>query len=591
MENNNEKSVGYIISNRVRRYGGAPAARDATDALTYSQLYVEATQLGSQITEQQPGQGQCIAVAGPANVRTLVTLLAIVLSGNYYVYADLSQPRAWLTAQLARLNCRRMIYSGDNPPDALPEGLTLLPAKARRHAVAGELPAFAPTQAAYVNFSSGSTGEPKAIACTHAGIVRLCQQQTFLDFDARPVFLFHSPLSFDAATLEIWGALLSGGCCVIHQEKMLTPQSLRQAIDLHGVNTLWLTASLFNALVDADVSCLRGLRTVLTGGDTLSVPHVRKALTAHPTVRFVNGYGPTENTTFTCCHVIQQEDVQGDDIPIGRAIAGTQVKLVDSQGEPVTMPGISGEIYALGEGLALGYLGDVARTAQAFVTLDGTRAYRTGDLACYDAQGNLRFLGRADSQVKINGYRINLNEIENRLRAVPGVEDCTLLVQQHQGAKRLIAALQADDDRPAREAAEHFPSWERPSGWFCVRALPLTRHGKVDRRALLAQWQAHQAQAPDPAMTRQEAACARWWSQLLGYPVTTRDQHFFTSGGNSLHALRLLAACHQHYADVPFSLHDLHQHATLAAFAALLTRKGMDAGAFLNPTPEGVLVL
>ncbi|PHM60713.1 Amino acid adenylation [Xenorhabdus stockiae] len=595
MDEFNYKTIGYVVSHIVSLYGNYLAVIDETESLNYLELYTVASQLCVHLSDILPEKNKCIAVAGPHNVRTVVALLAIVLSGNYYVYADLTQPKIWLEQQLSRLDCNVMFYSSDNYPENIPEGITLLFVKNKSFPISAILPEISANQVAYVNFSSGSTGEPKAIACTHAGIVRLCQQQTFLDFHVRPVFLFHSPLSFDASTLEIWGPLLNGGCCIIHQEEMLTPQILQRAIHRYGVNTLWLTAPLFNVLVDTDVQCLNGLHTVLTGGDILSVSHVRKAFVAHPEICFVNGYGPTENTTFTCCHIIKAEDLLGDDIPIGQAITGTQVLLYDLQGKQIIDPGLSGEIYAFGEGLALGYLGDPERTAQAFVTINwqgiSQRAYRTGDLACYDEEGNLHFIGRVDSQIKINGYRINLSEIESRLRNIPEVEDCILLVQQYQGSKCLVAVLQAKDDRQARQAMLQFPSWERPTFWLCVRSLPLTRHGKVDRQALFSQWQAGQSQPSATKMSQQEADCANWWSQLLGYPVTSLEHHFFESGGNSLHALRLLATCHQHYSEVTFSLQELYQHATLADFASLLTSKGIDVNTLQDPIPEGVLVL
>ncbi|WP_155271389.1 non-ribosomal peptide synthetase [Xenorhabdus bovienii] len=593
----NYKSINFIISHIVDLYGNSQAVIDETESLSYSQLYTAASQLCVHFANIQQDKGKCIAVAGPHNVRTIVALLAIVLSGNYYVYVDLNQPKTWLEQQLSRLDCHIMLYSTGSYPTNIPNGITLFSIRIKSDScfIPSIFPEVSTNQAAYVNFSSGSTGEPKAIVCTHAGIIRLCRQQTFLDFDSRPVFLFHSPLSFDAATLEIWGALLNGGSCIIHQEKILTPQTLQRIIHRYNVNTLWLTTALFNALVDTDIQCLHGLHTVLTGGDILSVSHVCKAFTAHPKINFVNGYGPTENTTFTCCHIIRAKDLTGHDIPIGQAINGTQVLLCDLQGEHITAPGVSGEIYAIGEGVALGYFGDPERTAQAFVTITwqgiSQRAYRTGDLAYYDEEGNLHFIGRADSQIKINGYRINLSEIENRLRNIPGVEDCSLLVQQYHGSKQLIAVLQAEDDRPARQAMLKFPSWERPSSWFCVRSLPLTQHGKVDRQALFSQWQALQSQSSTMEMSQQEAACAIWWSELLGYPVTSPTHNFFESGGNSLHALRLLATCYQYYSDVALSLQELYQHATLADFASLLTRKGIDVNTLQNPIPEGVLIL
>ncbi|MDC9581598.1 non-ribosomal peptide synthetase, partial [Xenorhabdus sp. PR6a] len=515
---------------------------------------------------------------------------------NHYVYVDLNQPKVWITEQLNRIGCRIIINSLDENTEHLPNGIAILTFEPNYHTNSFRLKKISAIQPAYINFSSGSSGIPKAIVCTHAGVTRLCRKQNFLNFEKRLNFLLHSPLSFDASTLEIWGALLNGGCCIINHEKLLTPSILQQEIRHHNVNTLWLTVSLFNALVDADIYCLNGLHTVLTGGDILSVPHLRKAFCAHPEINFINGYGPTENTTFTCCHKIRPQDLKRNDIPIGQAINGTQVFLCGSDGHPLTQQSsLSGEIYTIGDGVALGYLGDPQRSAQSFVTLHwkgkSYRAYRTGDLARYDNEGNLRFIGRVDNQVKLNGYRLNLNGIEAKLRNVSGVSDCALFILEHQGNKRLIAALQADNECHARQAALGFPSWERPSAWFCINPFPLNRHGKVDRRSLQSLWIEQQAQQSSVLMNEQETACAEWWSLLLGCPVTSPEQHFFESGGNSLHAIQLLATCQNHHPSNPITLHDIYRHATVSEFAGLLQQRGIDAMQIRCPIPDTVLIL
>lgn len=578
------------------KHASSLAAVDEHISLNYQQLGCAARNVSKTLINDDVFD-ECVGISGPPSVRTLAALLGVVLSGNHYLYVDVSQPADWLGDHLRHVGCRRVLHCGDTLPDIVLAGVAFLPVTLDTRESAVALPELSAQHAAYINFSSGSTGQPKAIVCTHAGVTRLCQQQDFLPFGAALTFLFHSPLSFDAATLEIWGALLNGGCCVVNAGGMLTPEKLRAHIRQRGVNTLWLTASLFNTFVDVDLACLSGIQHLLTGGDALSTSHVRRALAAHKATRFINGYGPTENTTFTCCHVIRPQDAAAQDIPIGRAINGTEVGLYDAAGAPVTCAGETGEIYAFGAGLARGYHRSPDRNARAFVTVElrgrRMRAYRTGDLARYDDDGYLHFVGRVDSQVKINGYRLNLAALEAYFRQVNAIQDCALLVVEQQGSKRLVAVLLAQDDGPARDAALALASWERPGAYLCLRRFPLTPHGKTDRRALLAEWQAHQrrhTEVEEP-LTPMQTLCAAWWAQILGQPVVDPELDFFQAGGNSLLALRLLAITQADGGEADISLNELYDHSTLAAFARLLSAKGRSATSRHIAIPEQPLVL
>ncbi|WP_208536254.1 AMP-binding protein, partial [Pseudomonas aeruginosa] len=300
------------------------AIRDRFGSVDYRQLLDSAEQLSDYLLEHYPQPGVCLGVYGEYSRESITCLLAILLSGHHYLYIDLKQPAAWNAELCRQVDCRLILDCSTTPTPA--NGLPCVPVRHLPAAPASVArPCFAADQIAYINFSSGTTGRPKAIACTHAGITRLCLGQSFLAFAPQMRFLVNSPLSFDAATLEIWGALLNGGCCVLNDLGPLDPGVLRQLIGERGADSAWLTASLFNTLVDLDPDCLGGLRQLLTGGDILSVPHVRRALLRHPRLHLVNGYGPTENTTFTCCHVVTDDDLEEDDIPIGKAIAGTAV--------------------------------------------------------------------------------------------------------------------------------------------------------------------------------------------------------------------------------------------------------------------------
>ena len=265
----------------------------------------------------------------------------------------------------------------------------------------------------------------------HRGIVRLVSDCNFVNLGPEEVILHLAPLSFDASTFELWGALLNGGKLAIVPAPHPSLDDIAEAIRVNGVTTLWLTAGLFHLMVESRLDGLQPLRQLIVGGDVLSPPHVAKALKALPSCRIVNGYGPTENTTFTCCYTIPQSPPPSGPIPIGSAIQGTTVYVLDADRRPVPV-GEEGELYAGGAGVALGYLNQPELTAEKFVEdpfapRTGARLYRTGDRVRQRPDGTIEFLGRVDRQIKLNGKRIELDAIEAHLRAEETVQDAAVI--------------------------------------------------------------------------------------------------------------------------------------------------------------------
>ena len=302
-----------------------------------------------------------------------------------------------------------------------------------------------PHDAAYVVFTSGSTGVPKAVCAPHRAISRLVCDVDFVRLGSDTRFLQLAPLSFDASTLEIWGPLLNGGAIVVHSQDVPDFAELGRTIVEHGVTTAWLTASLFNQIVDTAPDILRPLRELVTGGEALSVPHVVRALAALPQTDLVNGYGPTEGTTFTTVFRIPKDfSPSMQRVPIGRPLPDTQVYVLDDQQQLLPV-GVPGEIYIGGAGLALGYLGDEALTREKFV-LDlisgdaNARLYRSGDRGRLLPDGNLDFIERIDDQMKIRGYRIEPSEIEIMLSRLPGVANAAVTVQHNAPTNRRLMA-------------------------------------------------------------------------------------------------------------------------------------------------------
>ncbi|SDI16879.1 amino acid adenylation domain-containing protein [Actinokineospora alba] len=344
-------------------------------------------------------------------------------------------------------------------------------------------------------YTSGTTGAPKGVLLTHRGISRLVHDPR-IGIGPDDVVLHLAPATFDASLLEVWGALANGARLEIAPPGPPTLRELAEVITAGRITVLWLTAGLFHQLAEHEPDCFKGVRALFTGGDVVSPHAVSALLSRHPDLTVVNGYGPTENTTFTCCHPLSAPLPPGTaTVPIGTPIANTSVYLVDRGGQPVP-PGVAGELWAAGDGLALGYLGKPEQTEEKFPTPDtgllrGVRCYRTGDLARFTDDGVLEFLGREDGQVKINGHRIELGEVEQAILAQPGVRGtCVMAETDPLGGKRLVAYLVGDGPRLAREVRNGLrtalPAYLVPARYVLTESLPLTANGKVDRVRLRA---------------------------------------------------------------------------------------------------------
>ena len=402
---------------------------------------------------------------------------------------------------------------------------------------------------AYVCFTSGSSGQPKGVSIPHRAIVRLVKNTTYVSLSTSDVFLQCAPPSFDASTFEIWGCLLNGGRLVVLSSEKLSLAHLGSAIRKNNVSVLWLTAGLFHQMVDHELDSLTGVRQLLAGGDVLSIAHVRKALERLGEGRLINGYGPTENTTFTCCYSITHLSAEEHSIPIGRPISNTQCFILDRDLQPVPI-GVRGELFAGGDGLARGYLNDPELTAEKFIPnpfRPGSLLYRTGDFARYRSDGNIEFLGRIDNQVKIRGYRVELGEIESVLKLHPAVREAVVVAREDvPGDRRLVAYV-----APASAAAqagelrgflkERLPAYMLPSAFVFVDAFPLTPNGKLDRNALPAP----ERRSPEldgsyvAPRTPTEEVLASIWCEVLNLKQVGVHDNFFEFGGHSLLAVQL----------------------------------------------------
>jgi amino acid adenylation domain-containing protein len=501
--------------------------------------------------------------------RLIVTLLAVLRAGAAYLALDPDDHPSRLS-RLAQDAGAVLVITEESLRGRVPEQIpAYVPPPEPSGPAAAAPSALAPAQClpeeqgppeeqlAYISYTSGSTGEPKGVAVPHRGVVRLVHQPDWMTIRADDVFLQLAPVSFDASTLEIWAPLAHGAELVVYPAGPVDTGQLATTIASQRISVLWLTAGLFHQMVAEHLDAFSGVRHVIAGGDVLAPERVNALMTAYPRLIFTNGYGPTENTTFTTCWTSSEPPPAGAPVPIGKAISGTGALVLDPDLRPVPV-GVRGELYATGLGLAHGYRNRSGATAERFVPCPypahGGRMYRTGDLARWLPSGELEFLGRIDQQVKIQGYRVEPGAVEAELVRDPRVRQAVVLPQSDGGAgKRLLAyvTLQAPADDPGdisvrlRETlARALPGYMVPWAIIVRRDLPLNRNGKVDRGALPTAQRIPRNVWNEfvPPRTSLETAIADIWGSVLGIEPIGIEDDFFDLGGHSLMAVDLIEA-------------------------------------------------
>jgi aspartate racemase len=590
-------SCSALFERQAARTPHAPAVAGEGGTLDYAEVDARATRLARLLRSRGVRRGDRVGVAVPRSTDLPVLLLAIWKAGGAYVPLDPAWPRERL-ALLARDAAVRLVVVGDGSSESssgewlgseteiVSVDFERLQRAARREDPRPFESGAGPDDVAYVLYTSGSTGTPKGVEIPHRAVARLAYGIPAIRLSGSTV-LHGAPLAFDASTFEIWGPLLNGGQCAILPRGPFELRHLRTALERHRVDTLWLTASLFNAVVDDRPETLAGVRQLIVGGESLSVPHVRRAIEALPRTAIWNGYGPTECTTFALVHPIRPDLPAGArSVPIGRPIGATTAYVLDPQMRPVP-PGLPGELHLGGAGLARGYQADPERTAERFPpdpfsSEAGARLYRTGDRVRMLADGAFDFLGRFDEQVKIRGFRVEPGEIEAALVAIPIVAEAAVTATRDaSGARSLVAYVvpaEADGGTIAALRAElsrRLPEHMVPSRFVLVDELPRLPSGKVDRAALREP--AVETSAPSPAFVAPrdalEMQLVNLWEKLLAVrPIGVRD-NFFELGGHSLLAARLFSQIEQGFGkNLPLAT--LFSAPTVEHLASLLRREG-----------------
>lgn len=553
--------VHQLFEQQVERTPTAVALLFEEQQVTYSELNERANQLAHRLQQLGVGPEVCVGLCLKRSPEMVVGLLGILKAGGAYVPLDPAYPKERLAFMLADTQAP-VLLTQEQYLDVLPvEGIHVLCLDTAWQSISKEptdnlISKATGEHLAYIMYTSGSTGKPKGVEILHHNISRLVFGVDYARLDATRTLLHMATISFDASTFELWGALLHGARCVLFPEPVPTPKGIGEAVRKHKVTTVWLTASLFNALLDDAPEELRDIEQLLTGGEALSVVHIRRALERLPETQFINGYGPTESTTFACCYPIPQEiSEQTRSIPIGRPIGNTQVYILDRHMNPVPI-GVVGELYIGGDGLAKGYHNRPELTLEKFVAHPwssdpNARLYKTGDLVRYLVDGSIEFLGRLDHQVKLRGFRIELGEIEAVFGQHAAVQEALVLARQDErggGEKYLVAYIVPKQGQHftlqdvRRFLKEHLPEYMIPSEYILLDAMPLTPNGKVDHRALPIperDKRTVQDSYVAPVLTVHKQLVEIWQDILNVRPIGITD-NFFALGGHSLLAARIV---------------------------------------------------
>ncbi|MCP3478013.1 non-ribosomal peptide synthase/polyketide synthase (plasmid) [Bradyrhizobium sp. CCGUVB1N3] len=561
-----ERCIHELFEAQVAKTPDAVAVVHEDERVSYGELNARANRLAHHLIARGVKPDQPVAICLQRSVAMVVGLLAILKAGGAYLPLDPTYPSARL----------KQVLNDAAPPLLLADaaGRSALGAAALADVnvvaldtampVWANLPASDPDpralglssrHLAYVIYTSGSTGMPKGVMVEHRGMVRLVAGNDFVEISPQDVFLNASSPTFDATTFEVWGGLANGASVVLYPERYPSTATLAQTIQDQGVTIAWMTARLFDVYVGEGCSINR-LQHLLVGGEEVSVVSIRACQNRYPMLRISNGYGPTENTTFSLCYLVPADFDNQKRVPLGRPIRNSVAYLLDERLQPVPL-GAVGEIYVGGAGVARGYLNRPALTAERFIAspfVEGDRLYRTGDLARYLPDGNLEFLGRSDDQVKIRGFRIEPGEIAARLVEHASVREAAVVAREDRsGEKRLVAyVVTADEDAGEAEAAElagtlrthlgaRLPEYMVPSAFVRLAVLPLTVNGKLDRKALPApEDDAYARRTYEAPRGEIETALAQIWAELLGLERVGRHDNFFELGGHSLLAVQLM---------------------------------------------------
>lgn len=521
---------------------------------SYHQLNLQANRLAHRLAAAGVKPGDIVALLMPRDDLRIITVLAIIKAGAAYLGIEMDTPKnriAWLCRDAGAV----LLLGQTEITSAIDAVAGFDPYQEINQTVGDENPQLDLTgdTLAYLAYTSGSTGEPKGVAVSHKNVARLVHNTDFVEVTAEDVFLQFAPLSFDASTFEIWMPLLNGAKLVVMNIDQPSLKQLGAVIQQQAVSVLWLTAGLFHQMVDENISDLASVRQMLAGGDVVSPAHVNRLLSRFSDMAFINGYGPTENTTFSCCQRLPSELVKLEKtVPIGKAIAYSESYVLDKQLRPQPV-GAIGQLYVAGAGVTYGYWNKPVQTATAFIPhpfsqQPGQRLYCTGDMVSVADEGLINFIGRADRQFKLRGYRIEAQEIEQAIKQLPIVQDVLIeQVQDDAGDKSLAAYVVLADESEFKaddiknNLTDCLPGYLIPDFFIQIPEFPLTDNGKVNRALLPDPFVQYNSVDNVPPETEIEKALLAIWQQVLNIETFGINHDFFRLGGHSLKATQVVS--------------------------------------------------
>jgi amino acid adenylation domain-containing protein len=580
-----------LFADHVRARPDHVAVTAGAASLTYRELDFRAQRLADTLVHAGVTPGRAIAVVSSRSPAFIVAVLAVLKCRCAYQPVDPADPVERVVSLMDATDAPVIVCAGPTRPDpAIGQGRVAVQVDDHGAVVdvdgAGAIERDVPSgmaDAACVMFTSGSTGTPKGAVIPHAAIVRLVANTNYVRLSPEDVVAHVSSTTFDGSTFEIWGALLNGArLAIVSQMDVLDPRAFQEQLRRERVSVLFLPTALFNRIGHDAPDTLRTVRQVIVGGDVLDPAAASRVLRASASARLVNAYGPTETTTFATWYEVPRDVPPDRPIPIGRPIANTEVLILDDANRIVPI-GVKGEIHIGGPGLALGYVGDSAHTAERFVPhpfSKGERLYRTGDLGSYAVDGTIHFQGRADDQIKIRGHRVHPAEVEAELRHLLSVREALVVprrdtgrdaaliayVVQHEGRESSAGALRS-------QLAARLPDYLVPETIVPLAAFPLTTRGKIDRAALPPPVH-HLTEAGELPRDGIESRVADVWRAVLHVDHITRQNHFFELGGHSLTAVQVASRLDNDLGRA-IPVRWLFESPTLEAFAA---RLDADAG-------------
>ncbi len=571
-----EKTISQLFAEQVSETPNNIALVYGDKQLTYSELYKKVNHLAYILREKGVGRDKVVGIMAERSLELIVGVLAIVQAGAAYLPIDLEYPKSRIEYMLKDSSAKLLLLQkGIETRVKFTEEIVYLD----ENDDSSEECTFIeninqPNDLIYIMYTSGSTGQPKGVMIEHRNVNRLISNSNMLIINSDDKILQTGSFAFDASTFEIWGVLLNGACLyLISKDKLLSPDRLAEKMEEYQITMMWLTAPLFNHLLDENILIFSKLNTLLVGGDALSPSHINLLRNKYPELKIINGYGPTESTTFATYFKI--EDDYPINIPIGKPVSNTQVYIIDKDNnlQPIGFPG---ELCISGDGLARGYLNNPILTQEKFVQspLTGNKMYKTGDLARWLADGNIEFLGRIDQQVKIRGFRIETGAIETKLLSYDGVKQVVVVDKiDSRGEKYLCAYFVSDGEISDLELRSYLekelPRYMIPSYFKKLNKLPLTSNGKIDRSKLPEVSDCEFRTEYIAPRNEIEKKLAKIWSDIFDIEKIGIQDNFFDLGGHSLKATRLVSMISKEL-DVEVSIKEIFENQTIEQLAGVI---------------------